>query len=365
MLRLATCLGLGTLTLLAAFTSRLDTPEPVLPSTPYPYAVPLPDHLQTQLVRIADNAPPENPVTDAGATLGRVLFYDRQLSANGTTSCGSCHLQAHGFADTTAFSTGFDGRQTTRNAMSLAFARFYQNGHFFWDERAGTLEEQVLMPISDPVEMGLPLAEAVARVEAAPFYGPLFEEAFGTPEVTPERMARALAQFVRSIVAPNARYDQARAQRPGRTGQPLPGLTDEENRGLQLFFGPARCSECHAGDLMINDRPLSNGLDQYPTDRGAGFGQFKVGSLRNIERTAPYMHDGRFATLEEVVEHYDSGIQPHGALFPALRQGDGQPIRLGLKAEERAALVAFLHTLTDETLATDPRYSDPFPPAAR
>ena len=131
-----------------------------------------------------------------------------------------------------------------------------------------------------------------------------------------------------------------------------------------LFFGDALCSECHGGDLMITDRPFSNGLDTYPTDFGAGGGQFKVGSLRNVALTAPYMHDGRFATLEEVVEHYDSGIQPHYALFPALRQGNGQGIRMNLSAKDRAALVAFLQTLTDETLVTDARWSDPFPPPA-
>ncbi|MDX1421372.1 MAG: cytochrome c peroxidase [Rubricoccaceae bacterium] len=365
MLRIASLVGLLLLVLLAAFTARPSTPEPVLPATPYRYAAPLPPHLDTPPSRIADNTPPDNPVTDAGATLGRVLFYDRQLSRNGTTACGSCHLQAHGFADTTALSTGFDGEQTDRNAMGLAFARFYQNGRFFWDERAETLEAQVLQPIADPVEMGLTVDEAVARVAARPFYGPLFADAFGTPEVTPERMAKALAQFVRSIVTPNSRYDQARAYQPGPTGRPLPGLTDEENRGLRLFFGEVRCSECHGGDLMITDRPFSNGLDRFPADRGAGAGQFKVGSLRNVALTAPYMHDGRFATLEEVVEHYDRGIQPHGALFPALRLGDGRPLRLNLSAKDRDALVAFLETLTDTTLATDPRWSDPFPSVPR
>ena len=366
MLRLAAALGLGALVLQTDFTARRGEPAPVLPRTPYGYAaIPLPAHLQTPPNRVADNTPRDNPITDAGATLGRVLFYDTRLSRNGTRSCGSCHHQAHGFADTTRFSVGFDGQPTARNAMALSFARFYEPGHYFWDERAATLEDQTLMPIQDPVEMGLTLDEAVARVEAAPFYPPLFADAFGTPEVTPERISKALAQFVRSIVAPNTRYDRARAERPGRTGQPLPGLTDEENRGLAIFFGPGHCSECHGGDLMITDRPLANGLDAHPADRGAGFGRFKVGSLRNVALTAPYMHDGRFATLEEVVAHYDSGIQPHGALFPALRQGDGRPLRLHLTAKDRAALVAFLRTLTDETLATDPRWSDPFPPAAR
>lgn len=364
MLRLAALLGLSALGVLTAFSVRLDLREPALPPIPYDYAgIVLPEHLGVPANRSADNTPADNPITNAGATLGRVLFYDTRLSQGEAVACASCHRQAHGFADTTAFSLGFDGAPTARNAMSLAFARFYLNGRFFWDERAGTLEEQVLMPIEDPVEMGASLDEVVARLEATAFYPELFADAFGTPEVTPERISKALAQFIRSIVAPNSRYDQGRRQQTGRTGQPLPNLTGAENQGLRLFFGRARCSECHAGDLMLNDRPLSNGLDARPTDRGAGGGRFKVGSLRNVELTAPYMHDGRFATLEEVVEHYDSGIQPHGALFAALRGPDGRPIRLNLSAKDRAALVAFLKTLTDETLATDARWSDPFPEA--
>jgi cytochrome c peroxidase len=365
-LRLATLLGPAALAVLSAFTARHDPREPVLPSEPFSYAAPLPPHLATDPVaRAADNAPADNHVTDAGATLGRVLFYDTRLSRNETVSCGSCHRQAHGFSDPARFSTGFDGAPTRRNAMGLAFSRYYQNGRFFWDLRAETLEAQALMPIEDPVEMGMTLEGVVARLEATTFYPALFADAFGTPEVTPERIAKALAQFVRSIAPANAKYDRARALQPGPTGRPLPGFTAEENRGLELFFGQARCSQCHAGDLQITHRPFSNGLDAYPADRGAGAGQFKVGSLRNVALTAPYMHDGRFATLEEVVRHYDSGIQPHYALFPALRGSENQPLRLNLSAKDRAALVAFLRTLTDETLATDPRWSDPFPAPPR
>jgi cytochrome c peroxidase len=366
MLRLVSLLGLGALAALTAFTARYDPREPVLPSEPFSYTAPLPAYLlDDPVARVADNAPDDNPITDAGATLGRVLFYDTRLSRNETVSCGSCHKQAHGFADPARFSSGFAGEPTARNAMGLAFARYYQNGRFFWDLRAETLEAQALMPIEDPVEMGMTLEEAVARIEATTFYPALFENAFGTPEVTPERMAKALAQFVRSIAPTGSRYDRARARQGGRTGQPLPGFSEEENRGLRLFFGEARCSQCHAGDLQITHRPFSNGLDTFPADRGAGGGQFKAPSLRNVELTAPYMHDGRFATLEEVVAHYDSGIQPHYALFPALRGMGSEPLRMNLTAKDRAALVAFLKTLTDETLATDPRWSDPFPQAAR
>lgn len=363
MIRLATLFALSAALILTAFTLRLDDgAEPVLPATPYNYAnITLPSHLTAATSRLADNTPADNLITDAGATLGRVLFYDTRLSRNRTTACASCHHQDHGFADTTSFSTGFDGEKTERNAMSLSFGRFYQPGRFFWDERAETLEEQTLMPIQDPIEMGMTLEEAVARLEATGFYPDLFGDAFGTPDITSERMSRALSQFVRSIVAPNSRYDQERAYQGGRTGQPLPNFTSQENRGLQLFFSEARCSECHGGDLQITDRPFSNGLDTFPADRGVRFGIFKVGSLRNIELTAPYMHDGRFETLEEVVEHYNSEIQPSPALFVGLRDTNGRPVRLNLSEKERAAIVAFLKTLTDETLATDERWSNPFP----
>lgn len=363
MTRLATLLALSAVLILTAFALRPDDGgEPTLPDTPYNYAaIALPSHLVAATNRLADNTPRENTITDAGATLGRVLFYDKRLSLNQTTACASCHHQDHGFSDTTSFSTGFNGEKTERNAMSLSFSRFYQPGRFFWDERAETLEEQTVMPIEDPIEMGMTLEAAVARLEATNFYPSLFDDAFGSPEITPDRMSRALAQFVRSIVAPNSRYDEERVYQGGRTGQPLPNFTSQENRGLQLFFGEARCSECHGGDLQITDRPFSNGLDASITDSGVRFGLFKVGSLRNIELTAPYMHDGRFETLEEVVEHYNSEIKRSPGLFVGLRDSRGQPIRLNLSEKDRAAIVAFLKTLTDETLATDELWSDPFP----
>ncbi len=356
-------LALLALAVLAAFVGRPGDGAPVLPATPLNYAaVPLPAHLTAAPVRVLDSTPFDNPVSDAGATLGRVLFYDTRLSANRAVSCASCHQQTHGFSDPARFSTGFDGAPTARHSMGLSFARFYQNGHYFWDEGAPTLEVQTLIPVQDPVEMGMTEPALVARLEATTFYTALFADAIGTADVTADRVAQALAQFVRSIVAPNARYDQARAAVPGPPGAPLPALTPQENRGLQLFFGPARCSTCHRGDLVVGDTPRNNGLDATTTDPGAGNGRFKAPSLRNVELTAPYMHDGRFATLEAVVDHYDHGIQPHPNLDPILRAPGGRPVRLELPPEDRAALVAFLRTLTDRTVTTDPRWSDPFTP---
>ncbi|MEM6785147.1 MAG: cytochrome c peroxidase, partial [Bacteroidota bacterium] len=363
MLRLFALVAAAVALVLTAFTAPiLPADAPTLPATPFNYAnIALPQHLSAPPVQNTDNTPATNPITDAGATLGRVLFYDTRLSANQTVSCATCHRQADGFSDPEILSVGFQGGQTGRHSMTLAFARFYDNGHFFWDERAATLEDQVLMPIQDDVEMGMTLGDVRVRLEATDFYAGLFVDAFGTPEITDERMSRALAQFVRSMVAPASKFDEGRAAQPqGPPGDPLDNFTAEENLGLELFYGRARCSACHRGDLQVAVEALNNGLDAVTVDEGAGNGRFKTGSLRNIAVTAPYMHDGRFATLEQVVDHYDRGVQAHPNLSPPLVRGNGQPLRLNLIAEERAALVAFLRTLTDESFLVDERWSDPF-----
>ncbi|MEO1573296.1 MAG: cytochrome-c peroxidase, partial [Bacteroidota bacterium] len=182
MLRLAAFVALAFALVLVAFTAPiLPASTPTLPETPYNYAnIELPEHLRVNVVPGSDNTPASNPITDAGATLGRVLFYDTRLSANQTVSCGSCHLQERAFSDPEALSTGFAGERTHRNSMGLVFARFYDNGRFFWDERAETLEDQVLMPIEDEIEMGMTLDDVRARLEATDFYADLFADAFGS-----------------------------------------------------------------------------------------------------------------------------------------------------------------------------------------
>lgn len=355
-----------------------------LPWPPYDYDPELPEHWQTPGVGDLDNMPAGNPTTDAGATLGRVLFYDTVLSANETIACATCHAQADGFSDPDRFSTGFEGGLTGRNSMGLSDARFYANGHFFWDERADTLEDQVLMPIQNEVEMGLTLAELEARVQAQPYYPVLFEQAFGDPTIDRDRIARALAQYVRAIVSYRAPYDEGIAA-AGNPGAAFPNYSAQENEGKAIFFGPAgRCAPCHVGQpgpppppgaplpntaVFLMTAPANNGLDAGPTtDEGVGdvtgdpmqAGVFKSSSLRNIELTAPYMHDGRFDTLEEVVEHYDNGVQPHPNLDPRLRTPGGQPQQLNLTDPQKAALVAFLRTLTDDALIEDERFVDPF-----
>ena len=335
-----------------------------LPATPYRYAnVELPAHFTPPGRH--DNTPPDNPLSDDGATLGRVLFYDTRLSANNTTSCGSCHVQAHAFSDPKAFSKGFRGAMTDRRAMPLVNVRYYQRSRFFWDERAGNLEEMVLLPIQSRIEMGQDLKQVVDMLVHDRTYRALFTRAFGDRRVTEQRIGRALAQFVRSIVSYQARYDEGRAR--ARSAQDdFDNFTLQENRGKALFI--RNCSSCHMKDGnehffvptpantgLRGTNPTADGGVGDVTLRAADIGSFKSPSLRNVEVTAPYGHDGRFATLDTLIDHYSDNpiFDPNvGYVIPT------QPLRF--TPTEKAALIAFLKTLTDRTCLTDPRFSNPF-----
>ena len=344
-----------------------------LPATPFNYAnPPLPAHLQNSQTVNIDNTPTFNPVTDWGATLGRVLFYDKNLSRNRTIACSSCHKQEHGFDDPNQFSEGFNGGQTGRHSMGLVNARWYANGHFFWDERAATLEDQVLMPIQDSIEMGLTLQQLTARVKEQEYYPILFSKAFGSDDISPERISLALAQFVRSIVSYRTKYDEGRAL-VATEHDPFPNFTKSENRGKFLFLEEGssgmKCSACHGGESFTGSGLRSNGLDAATTDPGGGAptgnpildGTFKTPSLKDIANKAPYMHDGRFATLQEVINHYSSNVQPHPNLDQTLKDfTTGQPLKPNLSELDKEALLDFLLTLTDTALHTDEKYSNPF-----
>lgn len=346
----------------AARAQSEATSEPDLPQIPYAYTEALPNYFNQGPIRAADTLPTDNPITDAGATLGRVLFYDPRLSNNNTTSCASCHIQARGFSDTVAQSIGFDGKRTERKSMGLINARYYQRGAFFWDERASSLEHQVLMPIQDAKEMGSTLAALESELAATSYYPTLFEEAFGTADVTSERIALALAQFVRSLVSYQSKYDLG-------IDNDFSNFTEQERQGLLLFTSQrANCSVCHRTHLQILDRPRNNGLDSQTIDPGVGGvtgepqddATFKAPSLRNVALRAPYMHDGRFATLDDVVAFYNNDVQNHPNLDPVMRGRNRNPRRLNLSGDEQAALVAFLETLTDTSINSEPRFSDPF-----
>jgi cytochrome c peroxidase len=335
-----------------------------LPETPYRYAdIDLPAHFKTPLARRFDNTPDDNPVTDDGATLGRVLFYDTRLSGNNTVSCGSCHVQKNAFVDPNRFSKGFDGKRTDRHAMSLVNLRYYPRGRFFWDERAAGLEAAVLVPVQSKTEMGQDLARLTEVLARDEHYPGLFKKAFGDGKVTPERIGKALAQFLRSMVSCQSRYDEGLAK-VDSTRDDFPNFTVQENRGKALFA--SNCAVCHQPGQDVNFSmfvPANNGLDaDFKTaDGGVGgvtlngreIGLFKSPSLRNVERTAPYMHDGRFDTLEKVIDHYGKEVKAHPNLDPRMR-------RLNFTDSEKAALVAFLKTLTDQKFLTDPKFSDPF-----
>ncbi len=339
-------------------------PLPILPDSLYNYTVfDFPEHFNSQFLNLIESTPINNITSDEGATLGRVIFYDKMLSRNHTISCSSCHVQEHGFSDPNKFSVGFEGGLTGRNSMHLVNHRF--NRRLFWDLRAANLEAQVLMPIEDPLEMGMSLDEVIERMESSSYYPALFLQAFGTSEITSENISKALAQFIRSIHSYNAKYDE---------GVPIDfaNFTAQELLGKELFFnGDTRCNQCHVSANFHLTGALNTGLDAVPSDEGYGgfsgdeedLGKFRAPSLRNIALTAPYMHDGRFATLLEVVEHYNSGVQPHANLDDRVTVDftpGGEPYQLNLSQEEKEALVAFLLTLTDFQLLQDPRYSDPF-----
>ncbi len=342
---------------------------PVLPTVSFLYSdadVILPAHFRNGPVAAADNTPIDNAITNPGATLGRVLFYDRRLSANNTISCASCHSQATGFSDTTTFSAGFEGGLTGRHSPGLSNARYYSRGNFFWDERADTLEDQVLMPIQDSVEMGLTLEEAVSKVAAEDFYGPLFTAAFGDSEVTSDRMSRAMAQFVRAMTSADSPFDQALADGPLGSQAFRANFSESEFLGLQLFMPvpgsdiqDVGCGACHNTLAHISDDIHNIGLDLVDTDEGAGNGEFKSPSLRNVGVRTHFMHDGRFTTLADVIDHYNTGVNDNPNVDQRLRNGPNPQI-LNLSDEESAALEAFLHTLTDNAFLTDPRFSDPF-----
>lgn len=359
------------------YTATLD-----LPSEPYGYDPPLPAHFFTETLGFngqraavdTDNTPADNPITDAGATLGRVLFYDKNLSHNRTVACASCHEAEHGFSDPRVLSVGFDGEETERHSMGLANARFYFSQSFFWDQRAATLEEQTLMPFQDPIEMGLTLDRLVERVKHGDYYPALFTAAFGDDTVDTDRIARALAQFVRSMVSVTSRYDEGRAMVASRS-DPFPNFTDDENFGKFLFSMPPPaggfgCFFCHRGEAMVGQTATNNGLDADGSlDRGFGEvtddplheATFKVPSLRNIAVRPPYMHDGRFETLEEVINYYSEGIQPNPNLgLPFGVLADGTATQLDMTVAEKRAIRAFLRTLTDDAMLSDPKFSDPF-----
>jgi cytochrome c peroxidase len=371
-------------TLYSCETEGIESMESVLvlPSAPYAYGMGAKDELPT---------------------LGRVLFYDKRLSANNSVSCASCHKQAIAFTDNRRFSLGFQNKQTTRNSMpiqnivssaflggsidSLGFGNnpggviiepgggfidpgffFVQPTALFWDGRNHDLPNMVMEPIQNHIEMGVNNLDALAeKVAAIDEYQTLFAAAFDNGVISKEHIANALSAFLISIKSNQSRFDAALNGNAS--------LTALEQFGQSLFFDKYDCNSCHQLQAPFNGYQLAGdggmadiGLDEEPVDGGVfrvtgntfDKGKFKIPSLRNIGLTAPYMHDGRFETLEDVIDHYSEGIETSDNLDTRLRNPDGSAKKFQIPSTEKRAIVAFLHTMTDPHLVSDPKFSNPF-----
>jgi len=328
---------------------RLDH-QPLTAAAPDPLPRPLNFPVPVTVLR---------PVADEPAAfeLGRALFYDQILSGDGTVSCGSCHEQSKAFTDGRALAVGVGGQRGPRNAPALQNLRWRRG--FMADGGARGLELQALAPLSSPLEMHLPLAEALARLNANAAYRRRFAAVFGPGTIDTPQLLRALAAFTAALTSARSPYDRWARHEPGAR------LSPAALRGRVLFAG--QCAGCHAGELFTDESFRNNGLDRrWPTDSGrarislrpADAGRFKVPSLRNVARTAPYMHDGRFRSLPAVLAHYAHGVRPSPTLDPLLRP-PGRRLGLTLSAKQQADLLAFLHTLTDEEFLRDPRLGPP------
>ncbi len=305
------------------------------------------------------NIPADNPITQEGVDLGRRLFYDPILSGDSTLSCSGCHNQAYGFTDNgKRWSTGIDSIEGDRNAMQIINLMWAEE--FFWDGRSLGLEAQALEPVINPIEMHENWPNAVEKLSRHSLYPKLFSQAFGPNSITKENAAKAISQFERTLISANAKYHRWRYGKAG--GE----LSEQEERGRLIFFGEkAECFHCHT-DMVFTDNAFhNNGLDRiFDADNEGHFaitgaqedmGAFRTPTLVNIALTAPYMHDGRFQTLEEVVDHYSENVQFSIFLDPLIRPNGFQ-----LTDQEKEDLVAFMHTLTDDEFLTNPDFGDPW-----
>lgn len=318
-----------------------------------------------------------NPITDRGATLGRVLFHDKRLSRNSTISCSSCHQQQHAFGDTAIASGGVNGT-TGRHSMRLINARFANETRFFWDERAATLEAQTTQPVRDHVEMGFSgtagdpaFADLVTKLSALDDYRVLFAMTFGDKEISETRIQQSLAQFVRSIQSFDSKYDAGRAV-VANDAQPFPNFTAAENAGKQIFLNPpggpnggAGCAGCHRPpEFDIDPASRNNGVITK-IGGGTDLTNTRSPSLRDIlgpggVSNGPLMHDGGFATLAQVINHYNAIPGDNADLDNRLRRPGGQVQNLNLTQVQKDNLAAFLRSLTGTSVYTDERWSNPF-----
>lgn len=344
---------------LCVILSALKTDD----ATPEPYLLQYPANFGGRI-----NVPKDNPTTKGGVQLGRMLFYEKKLSADNSLSCASCHEQKLAFTDGKALSIGVDKSFTSRNSMALVNLLWVRN--FFWDGRSASLEDQTIFPMTNPHEMGQSLEETVKKLQQSPMYAVLFKKAFGDANIDADKIRKALAQFERTLISADSPYDRYLAG----IYQP----TAQELRGMNLFMEPpapergirgANCGHCHGGPKTFKELFHNNGLDTEAKDSGREAisneaedrGRFRVPTLRNIALTAPYMHDGRFKTLEEVLDHYNEHIQESATLSSFLRGTSNEKggKTLLLYQPEKTDIMAFLHMLTDSTFINNPAFSDP------
>jgi cytochrome c peroxidase len=322
---------------------------------PVPYKLQVPDFVKNYVGEMPQ--PPDNLLTEEGVALGRKLFYEKMLSDDGSMSCGSCHKQANGFDDPRPFSQGTNSAFGNRNAMAIINMGWEH--HFFWDTRRSSLEGQAHDPVTNPIEMANNWPEVDRRMQNSAVYPDLFFKAFGTTTIDSDLVVKAIAQFERTLVSFNSRFDKYQYLGDSTA------LNAQEKAGY-LLFKAKECKNCHLLNTLFTDgHPANNGLDVNPVDPGlmkftndpADRGKFKVPTLRNIELTAPYMHDSRFNTLEEVVNYYSSNVHQNSPNIDMHMQSFGSGLNLTNK--EKADLVAFLKTLTDNDFATNPAFSEP------
>lgn len=358
---------LGALSVLSLACEKATAPEEVKGTTPYPFDYPA--LFRAYLPPIEE--PDDNLTTVEGVALGRKLFFDKRLSGDNTQSCASCHLPEQSFSDRTALSTGVDGLAGSRNAMPIVNIGWMRQG-LFWDGRSPSAEQQALEPVSDPVELHQSWPEAIEKLRADKDYPKAFKAAFGRPQIDSVTVVKAIAQFERTLISGNAPFDQFLTHHFA-TGSS--GWSEEREllmyQGFSLFMSEDKgdCFHCH-GDafnpLWTDNRFHNNGLDAYAADRGLGAvtgkasddGKFKTPTLRNLAFTAPYMHDGRFATLDEVLQHYSSGVKKSATIDPLMKKADQGGVQL--TPDERNALKWFLLSLSDSSFVSNPSFGSPW-----
>lgn len=318
-----------------------------------------PTQLTPYVLQIPKGLPPmdipaSNPMSEEGVALGKQLFFDPILSGDNTMSCASCHKQAFSFSDSTLqFSIGIDKLPGTRNAMPLVNLGYQKQ--FFWDGGAADLESQVIGPIQNPVEMHENLDNVLAELNAHPTYPALFKKVFGSSTIGTAMVMKAIAQYERTLISGNSKYDQVKAG--------LATFTPQEQRGMNWYVDLKKgdCAHCHVLGSTFSDFEYRNtGLDSIPVDKGRGRitlnptddGKFKTPSLRNIALTAPYMHDGRFKTLEECIQHYNVGFKYTANLDPNLDNSK----KGRLNPADVQDIIAFLNTLTDTEFINNPKF---------